>query len=115
MEQTIINMKAIIFLIAIFFAVGCNAQKPIFHALNKSQRSAVNIYTTTTSSSSCSGSGATTNIYIASGIPVVGSVCYTSQYGATKFVGNGNWYYSTTWGTGYQINSSGVIIALSAC
>lgn len=107
-------MKAIIFLIAIFFAVGCNAQKANFHALNKAQRSAVFIYTTTTGSSSCSGSGANTNIYI-SGFPIVGSVCYTSKYGGTKFVGNGNWYYSTTWSTGYQINSSGVIIALFAC
>lgn len=104
-----------IFIIAMSFSGCTNAQKSVFHALNKSTRSIVVIYNTTSVSSTCiAPSGGTTNIYI-SGFPVIGSTCYTTQFGGVKFVGDGNWYYSSTWATSYQINSSGIIIALVAC
>lgn len=111
-------MKYLILIFLIFAAISSNAQKANFAILNKSDRVQINIYTTTTGSATCSGSGANTNIFISGaigGLPQVGGICYTSRYGGVKFVGNGNWYYSVTWSTSYQINSLGVITAVFAC
>ena len=101
-----------------FAAISCKAQKVNFHALNKSSRVLVNIYTTSTLVQICGGSGANTNIYIGGalfGLPQVGSIVYTSPFGGILFVGDGNWYYSNTYATSYRINALGIITEVFSC
>ncbi len=111
-------MKYLILTFLMFAAISCNAQKANFAAQNKSDRAALNIYTTSVTTTCTNPLGANIAIYVTNpffGFPQVGSVVYTSKYGGVKFVGDGNWYFSNTYATSYRINSLGVITEIYAC